>query len=436
MDWPTTDALGSVIVWAMPPSPLLPVALFAVATLTVLPTAYANGLSTHTWVTLRARVLVPDGPLADLVRDPALQDMLLSGTIFPDGGYAVGDGYGEAAHWEPFQTSVLEHIKATYAPPWSVEAREHIAFMLGMASHGMSDQIYDSMFMERARVYDVDSDWQESFDEATDVIWCGIVGAQPVPPRWLPTDLLIDLFKDEHGRTVERRILERGQNLAGLAVALVGMLSTDPVAIERYSARYPWASQHMEDPAAFGRPEADAQVVARYWARLWARLHGGQSTDDVVMATFPAAGGLGLARDAASVESRITLVFAHRLRTADVDPSRFELVDDQGQAHPFSTRLFYRDNSHVVHLIPEADFAEDTVYTVRVKAGLPTVVAGPLTSAFEMTVSTEPPPPPLPASGAAPLDVADSGCRCTGPQRSGAAGVLLGLPLLLWWRRR
>ena len=393
---------------------------FAIATTLVTSliasSALANGLSTHTWVSLRARELVDEPALRELVNDPALRDMLLSGTIFPDGGYAVGDGYGEDAHWEPFQARFLEHIKSTHARPWSEDARQHIAFLLGMASHGMSDQIYDSLFMERSRVYDADSDWSKSFDEATDVIWCSIVGAQPVPPRWLPTDTLIALYQAQ-GRTVEKRILERGQNLAGLAVALVGMLSTDPVAIERYTKQYPWATANME--AANGRPESDAQVVARYWSRVWARLHDGQAAGDVVMATFPESGSVGHPTAADAVEARITLVFAHRLLTADVSAGRFELVDVAGAAHPFGVRLFYRNNSHVVHIIPDEDLAEDTEYTLRVKPGLPTAVAGPIAQGFEMTVDTTPPPPPSPE--APPMMSDDGGCRC------------LGAPRTVWW---
>ena len=128
------------------------------------------------------------------MNDPLLIDPLIGGTIFPDGGYAAGHPYGETAHWEPFQHRYLAWIRDQYAPPWSSEARRHIAFLLGLSSHGMADQYFDSLYLERAEVYDVASDWQtSSVDEATDVLFVSKVGSQPVPQWSLPVLSLIHI---------------------------------------------------------------------------------------------------------------------------------------------------------------------------------------------------------------------------------------------------
>ena len=96
-------------------------------------------------------------------------------------GYPIDDPYAEIAHWEPFQKAYLQWIKESFEPPYDQEALEHIAFLMGLASHGMADQTFDSMYMSRAKVYDADSDWTRSMDEATDVAFIAQTHPQPVP---------------------------------------------------------------------------------------------------------------------------------------------------------------------------------------------------------------------------------------------------------------
>ena len=115
------------------------------------PAALANGQTTHIWITEAALSALPDGELKELLARPELRDPLINGAMFPDGGYAVGDDYGELAHWEPFQQSYLQWIRDTYAAPYTEgEAADHVAFFMGMASHGMADEVFDSLFRAAA----------------------------------------------------------------------------------------------------------------------------------------------------------------------------------------------------------------------------------------------------------------------------------------------
>lgn len=395
----------------------------ALALLLLLPApAYANGLTTHVYITLTARSHLPPGELADLVNDPTLEDALISGTIFPDGGYAVGDGYGELAHWEPFQLTYLDWIAETYPRPWSSEAREHIAFLLGMASHGMADQTFDSLYLTRARVYDEASRWAEdSVDEATDVLVAAEVGGQPVPDRFLPRETLVEIFDRAHGHAVDIDTLKRGQSLAGFAVAAVEILAADPEARADYRRQFPWATAHLFDPIVPGTPPDEAVLVARYWQRIWARLHGGLPADDFVMATRPRTGAFGHEVSAASIESRISLVFSRRLARAELEEARITLAGERPV--PIGVELFYGDDSHVVHLIPAEDLAPDQTYTVTVEPGLTTREGDVLPAAYQLTLST----------GAAPE--APNGCRCTG-ETAGPGSLLLLLAPLLVIRKR
>ena len=396
------------------------------------PPASANGLTTHTWITLQAIEHVPPGPLRDLVTSAELRDPMISGTIFPDGGYAIGDGYGELAHWEPFQHRYLSWIRAHYAPPWSDEAKRHIAFLLGLSSHGMADQVFDSLYMARAHVYDAASNWeQDSMDEATDVIMASRFGPQRVPMRFVPVDALIPLFADA-GHTVDEKTILQGHNLAGFAVAIVGMLAQDRDAVRSYKAKFPWATAHLEDEAVPGTPMREAEIVALYWQRIWDRLNAGLAASDVVISTVPASGALGHERVSSSMDARISIIFSRRLFRRDVGADRFRITDAGGAALPFRAELYYGDDSHVVHLIPTEDLAAETDYTVSVLPGLPTAEGAPIEGLYTFQVSTRKAP------AAAPGSVEEGGgCACAGrPAGALGPGLTLGLAGLLSSLRR
>jgi len=141
--------------------------------------ARANGNDSHLWITKTARSQLPDGTLKRLLSDPAHERALWNGSIFPDGGYVVGNDYGEMAHWEPFVEAYVQWIRARWLPPYDGEAARHIAFLMGVASHVLADQTYDSMFMAKARGYDA-AMWSDErlldFDSNTDVMLAAETG--------------------------------------------------------------------------------------------------------------------------------------------------------------------------------------------------------------------------------------------------------------------
>ena len=148
--------------------------------LLLLSLAHANGLTSHVTISEWAAGQLPAGELADILGDPNLWPYLQNGTQFPDGGYPLGEAYSETAHWEPFQDRYLAWIADTYAGDFtSTEARQHVAFLFGMQSHGMGDQVFDSLYMQRAYQFDAESDWgATSMDEATDVALSAATGGQ------------------------------------------------------------------------------------------------------------------------------------------------------------------------------------------------------------------------------------------------------------------
>jgi hypothetical protein len=355
--------------------------------------AGANGLTTHVTISVDALELLPDGDARDFLTRDDVHDALVQGSQFPDGGYAVGDDYGEMAHWERLQSA----MRAAIVTEWptidmSVEAAETLAFNLGMSSHGMADQVFDSMYMERSRQYDADADWANgSMDMTTDVALVAGRGAQPVLDAWVPTELMIPVFS-EQGHEVDADTLESGQQLTNVAIAWVGSTGADDELAAPYLAEFPWAAEHILDDEVSGCPEHEARVVAKYWQVLWAHLHGTTVAElEPVMDTFPL-GGYGLATDATTVESRISVVFSTALDGSLFTGEQIHVTDAAGADVPVEPRLFYGDSSHVVLLQPLQDWAVDADYTVTVDVGVAFIDGTVSDEVVTFAMSTRAPP--------------------------------------------
>lgn len=394
--------------------------------------ALANGQSTHVWISLAAIDELPEGELKDFVSREDLYVMLVNGTMFPDGGYPQDDDYGEMAHWEPFQNSYRDWIRATWGgPPWPAEAEPHIAFWLGMASHGMADQTHDAMYMERAKVYDADMDWGNSMDEACDVAFIAGVGPQEVVEDWVPTDVFVDLYATNMGYTVTADTLSFGQSLLRVAISYVGTVAENPDAVANYSAWFPWATTHLEEDIP-GAPATEAVAVARYWEQLWAELNGTAPATFTVLHAWPADGGYGQPTDATSIESMVSLMFADGLDPATITTDTVQVVDETGAAHPITVGVFYGYSSHVVNIRPTENWAENMDYTVQLTSGVGSFDGNSATAGSVMGFSTRP-PPEVEEEETTPQSDAKGGCGCTtGPP----LGLPLGLLSLLWLRRR
>ena len=399
--------------------------------------ALANGQSTHIWITLHALEHLPEGELKDLLTDPALEPILINGAMFPDGGYPLGDDYAEIAHWEPFQNRYRDWIRTQYGAPWTDEGEQHVAFLMGMASHGMADQTFDALFYERGLQHDHASDFgTNSFDTSTDVVWMSMVGPMEYPQDWVPYDTFVQLYA-EVGHSVSADTLATGQNLLRVAVLWVGNTSQIPDEVDRYAAQFPWMNSHLDDPEVSGNPPCEGRVLAEYWQSVWRRLNGDMAFDPEIIATFPE-GGYGLDTDPAKVESRISLVFSQAMRRDSLADDKVVVTDPSGSVIPTTNWLYYGDNSHVLHLASAGGWAADTAYTVTVGPGLMSIDGNTTSGEARFTVSTEAPPPSETDTGSA----ADSGAaEDDGVLWGGGCGSRAGLlgfgmlPLLARRRR-
>ncbi len=381
--------------------------------------AFANGLTSHQWITLEAVEQLPAGELRDLLSRPDLRAALLNGALFPDGGYAVGDDYGEMAHWEPFQMRFLAWIRDSGGD----DADK--AFLFGLASHGMGDQTFDSMFMERSRVYDAAFGWAtgDSMDEATDVALVAAEGPGEVPEVWFP-DVIPELMAEE-GHEVSAETMTQGSQLAGFAIAAVGVLGERQDAVASYAEKFPWANSHIVDPETRCSPVCEAKIVAAYWPSIWDRLEGGEGWSTPVVATVPADGGWAQPTEAGSPESRLAIVLARGLNPDSVVPGLVTVEDEEGAFVPVNLNIFYGFASHVLLVESPTGWAEERDYRVTLQPGLMTFDGPAMLEPYGFAFSTR---------SAPEISPAECGCATTG--RSGSWAYILVIGLFGGTRRR
>ena len=388
--------------------------------LSSIPSAAANGQTTHSHISLHALEHLPPGELRDLLTREDLREALLNGTMFPDGGYPQSDGYGEMAHWEPFQDRYMAWIAAQEQAPYSDDMALHVAFLMGMSSHGMADQVYDALYMERSRQHDHESDWANlSMDESTDVVYASLVGPLVPPDDWVPYDTFLQLF-EEAGHPVNLDLLQTGQQLLRIAVAGVGGMSQVPETVARYEAWFPWASAHLTDPDVPGTPACEGVIVAGYWQRRWELLQTGALQQTGPLATFPSDGGWQAERDHTLVESRLSAVFPRGIDTDLLDPALITVTGPEGVV-PFDAWVFYGYSSHILHIQPQQDWLVDADYTVEIAAGIP-YIDGTASPALSWGFTTQ---EPVPQQAAAPQPAEEKGCSTSGLHPVNIGGLLL-----------
>ena len=337
---------------------------------TLIGLVWANGQSSHLWISNRAISHLPNGDLKQLLQDPSLERQWRNGTMFPDGGYAVNNDYGEIAHWESFQMAYLKWIRETYSPPWGTEAKEHIAFLMGLGSHGLADQSYDAMYFRRAYVYDADGMWTESFDIATDVTFVAETTVQDAVDVWVPYEPLRTIFADR-GHNVSDSIVEQGQSRLNIAVFWVGATASQPDLVEEYRRQFPWGTSNQQNLDVPGTPEMESLIVARYWQVLWAQLHS-ESVGDALLFTHPADGVGGHPVSHLDIESGLSMGLSIGIDADALLPEHVQVRAPDGEPHPIVVDVFYGQDSHIINVDPLEDWSNG-LHRVTLSGQLPLV---------------------------------------------------------------
>lgn len=352
--------------------------------------AQACGQSTHIWIGLEAVDLLPaEHPLHALLSTPQAREAMVNGAMFPDGGYSplTQDPYGETAHWEPFQSAYLRWIATHHQAPYTDDAALQVAFLLGMAAHGISDQIYDGVYLTRSQAHDGEDGWAQSdVDFATDVVTTSRVGAQEVVEDRVPYDTLVDVFRD-FGQPTDRQVLVTGQGSLRVAVLYIGGLGQQPDQAATYAAQFPWTSEYLLDADVACGPACIQPAVAAYWLTLWDRLQGTfHLSDTPTIASWPSDGGRLESRAARSADATVSVAFARGLDQATVTPERVVVRDQHEDIVPTEARVYYGDKSNVLNVWPLADWPEDSTFTLTLSEGIASfdgdVMTTPWTTSF------------------------------------------------------
>lgn len=378
--------------------------------------AAACGQSTHIWTALHAIEHVPDGPLAEVMRDPAVRGALVSGTMFPDGGYSplVAHPYGEASHWEPFQDHVVDYVGSLGSLD-DPQSKQWLGFLLGLAAHGIGDQVFDAAYLYRSDR--LDPMGSSGADTSTDIVIASQWGAHAVNEHFVPYEALIPMFAAE-GVDVDVPTMATGMSSLDLAVAYVGAAASDPATVADHSARFPWANAHLDSEMP-GSPACLGETIAGYWAAVYARVQR-QPHDDaaLIVRSWPADGSYAWATAADDPLSTMHVVFGRAMRQATVEASgRVTLTGPEGEV-PVAHWMYYREASNVLNVRLLEDLAADASYTLTVHPGVETIGGDVTAAALTVRFSTGAEP------AEDPVVVEDEGgCSCG--FGAGAAGP--------WW---
>ena len=349
--------------------------------------AHAHGVWGHLHVTGWAVENMPDDELrAFLLDDPEVFNALLFGAVFTDTGYALDDpaarAYSEHTHWEPFIEDFVQWMLVNDPPPWDdLESRKRVAFLMGCASHGLQDTLFDSLFLHQ--VEQRDGAGQSQTDPGTDGFLVVDGHIRFVPQRDIPMDALLELYSGLSEEVTETLIDEAVEQVTTFYVNDGGGL----VVAESFAALYedtmPWGREHYLDPEVPGSLRAEIFPTMRYQQALWKRLNGELGADEVAVFAFPEEPRRLLSGDAERVDSWVSVVLGEGVY---VDSATLELVDDAGASVAFTPagNRWGGDPTRLLRLQPSESLEPGGWYTARLTAGAETISGRSTSEAFEL----------------------------------------------------
>ena len=313
--------------------------LLALLTL-IAPRASAHGIHAHIHVTGWAIEALPAGELRDFFEDPEVMNAALFGAAFTDSGYwplsgemgVIARAYSEHTHWEPFIQDVVAWIRENDPPPWnSLESRKRAAFFMGCASHGMQDELFDSLFLHQVHAHDGGD--QDGADPASDgfLILDGHLRFYPQP--YMPMATLLTLYETLDVEVTETVIEAAVNKMTGVYVndefgpelaAAIGESSKETL---------PWTYDHYMDETIPGSLRSEIAPTMGYIQAVWARLHGTFDPNAVVVGTYPAPNLRLLGVGADSPDSWVTFVYGAGVER---DGPAHQWLNEAGEAVPFS----------------------------------------------------------------------------------------------------
>lgn len=417
--------------------------------------ADAHGIWGHVHVTGWAVENMPDDELRQFLLEPEVFNALLFGAAFADTGYALDDpasrAYSEHTHWEPFVEDYIEWMRVNDPPPWdTLESKKRVAFLMGCASHGLQDSIFDSLFL--SQVEERDGVGQAETDPGTDGFLALDAHLRFTPIRDIPMPTVLELYQGL-SEPVTEEVID-----GAVSVVESTYLNPEvgwPVAEflgHQHEPLMPWGRQHYLDPDVPGSLRAEIYPTLEYQRAIWDRLHGDLGADDAMIFAFPEGPRRLRSGESGLVDSWVTLVFGAGVSYRG---DLAELLDDQGAPVPFTqvNTRWGAGHTRLIRLQPDQDLTPGGWYTARLRSGAERIdgliSTEPVDVTFQVACPTEDDPacPPLgdpdvasidgiveePGPGAVETEE-KKGCGCSSAPAS-LGGWLLAFGLVGWRRR-
>ena len=199
--------------------------------------AHATGMQGHVYMAQCAAEQVQDARLRAIF--DAQPTHLANGGFFPDSGYTSKDhDQGEIPHWEGYVQAYVELIRETYGPKYdSPEAQQHIAFLMGMAAHGITDSTYDAIFGDRAA--QVEPTNIDSLDMANEIFLVHDLPRYYIPELVVDVNTHSDVFTKRLQHPVAPDAITDAMSTAKSGIAVVANLLY--VGADEWGGKYPWA---------------------------------------------------------------------------------------------------------------------------------------------------------------------------------------------------
>lgn len=351
--------------------------LLLVASLMLPRVSRAHGLWGHIHVTAWAVENMEPGPLkAFLTEDPAVFNALLMGAMFADTGYrpgapAAARAYSEHSHWEPFVEDYVQWMRDNDPPPWdTIESKKRVAFLLGCASHGLQDALFDSLFLYQ--VEQRDGVGQDATDPGTDgfLVLDGLI--RFVPETELPLETLVTLYAGLDEDVTAGVITESVDYVSDFYINDGFGLSVALSAGEVYAPQMPWGRAHYLDQDIPGSLRAEVFPTAAYQQAIWERLHDGLPVDGVTTFAFPEAPRRLRSGDPATPDSWVTLTFGKGVVYRE---GLVSLEDAAGRPVAFAqaSNRWGVSPTRLVRLQPQEPLVPGAWYTARLLPGAVTV---------------------------------------------------------------
>ena len=381
------------------------------AVLVVAAPAHGAGMTTHAYMAEAAAGYVQTPALSELLRAQA--DAVLAGAAYPDGGYAAssfpGGDYGEESHWQRFVDAYLNRLRSrTDCAPLTAPdgpCAQQVAHMLGVAAHGMGDELWDWLFEPamadhgESPTHPVFASGLPGFAEIGNVTPFNLINTSEyvmdvialvdggrlaklgtTPP---PFDDLLAAYASVGRGDITREGIVAGHGLA--TAAQTGERVGLPEEYPRVKTTMPWSSANMF--AAPGGVFFNGRAIAAYYESLWHRLATGTPAPLRVAATNPVHGTTGVTTDFQPAQTapgprdggstkRILAAFSSAIRPETVTPETFRLYDEAGEpvvpAPGFPRMGPYGPDAgeHTMLFYPAEDLQPCTRYTAELTPGI------------------------------------------------------------------